>query len=196
GTVRNPWQTGAVPQVQVPPIGGYATPQQGGYYPQASNPSINPLAQLQATKRSSITRAVSDEIEYKGEKNPFSALQKKNLDVNQAISELLDYFDDRRAPLFTSDALSKLLRTKPPTHINQKELVETIINWARNKTAVMGWPIAIILLRVITLIRQAETSQLIEDFDGAVFYPGFIQELTNYCTPPEVEEFMRGLSSL
>lgn len=200
GAVRNPWQTGAVPQVQVPPVGagGYATPQQGGYYPQQSNPALNPLAQLQSAKRSSITRAVSDEIEYKGEKekNPFSALQKKNLDVNQAISELLDYFDDRRAPLFTSDALSKLLRTRPPVHITQKELVETIINWARNKSAVMGWPIAIILLRVITLIKQAETSQLIEDFDGATFYPSFIQELTNYCAPPEVEEFVRGLSSL
>jgi Domain of unknown function (DUF4388) len=198
GTFRNPWQTGAIPQAQVPPTGGYATPQQGGYYPQQSNPAINPLAQLQATKRSSITRAVSDELEYRGEKdkNPFSALQKKNLDVNQAISELLDYFDDRRAPLFTSDALSKLLRTKPPTHISQKELVETIINWARNKSAVMGWPIPIILLRVITLIKQAETSQLIEDFDGAAFYPGFIQELTNYCMPPEAEEFIRGLSSL
>lgn len=200
GAVRNPWQTGAVPQVPPTGAGGYATPQQGGgaYYPQQANPAINPLAQLQATKRSSITRAVSDELDYRGEKdkNPFSALQKKSMDVNQAISEMLDYFDDRRAPLFTSDALSKLLRTKPPMHITQKELVETIINWARNKTAVMGWPIAIILLRVITLIKQAETSQLIEDFDGAAFYPGFIQELTNYCSPPEIEEFMRGLSSL
>jgi hypothetical protein len=199
GAVRNPWQTGAMPQAQIPPTaGGYMTPQQGGYYPQQPNQGLNPLAQLQSAKRSSITRAVSDEIEYKGEKdkNPFSALQKKNLDVNQAISEMLDYFDDRRAPLFTSDALSKLLRTKPPTHITQKELVETIINWARNKSAVMGWPIAIILLRVITLIKQAETSQLIEDFNGEAFYPGFIQELTNYCAPPEAEEFVRGLSSL
>jgi hypothetical protein len=203
GAARNVWQTGAVQQV--PP--GYATPnyqppqpQQGYYQPNnpVVNPAINPLAQLQASKRSSITRAVSDELEYKGEKdkNPFAALQKKNMGAEQAISEMLDYFDDRRAPLFTSDALSKLLRTKPPITVSQKELVETIINWARNKSTVMGWPIPIILLRVITLIKQAEQSQLIEDFDGASFYPNFISELVNYCNPAEAEEFMRGLSSI
>lgn len=207
GAARNIWQTGAVQQV--PPQPGYATPNnyqppqpQQGYYQPSNNPSvnpaINPLAQLQASKRSSITRAVSDELDYKGEKdkNPFAALQKKNMGADQAISEMLDYFDDRRAPLFTSDALSKLLRTKPPTTISQKELVETIINWARNKSSVMGWPIPIILLRVITLIKQAEQSQLIEDFDGANFYPNFINELANYCNPAEAEEFMRGLSSI
>jgi hypothetical protein len=200
------WTTDSQAQYQSPQA-GYGAPQspyqgqQQNYYgqPPPAAPPPNPMAQFQAggMKRSSITRAVSDELEYTGKaEGPKLPGRNKSVDIERAMSEMLDYFDDRRAPLFAADALTTLLRTKPPAHVGRREVVETIITWARNKASVMGWPIAIILLRVVSLIKQAEQAQLIEDFNGDNFYGPFIQELAGYCTAPEAEEFMRGVGSV
>src|SRR5262249_17260978 len=141
------WPTGNQQQYQPPPPAAYyqQPPPPAAYYAQqqAPPPPANPMAQFQpnAMKRSSITRAVSDELEYKGgSPEPQFAPQRKGVDVEKAMSEMLDYFDDRRAPLFAADALTTLLRTKPPIHVGRREVVETIVTWARNKSSVMGWP--------------------------------------------------------
>ncbi|MBL8149811.1 MAG: DUF4388 domain-containing protein [Blastocatellia bacterium] len=187
------------PSAQYPPQ-NYQAPPSYPQYPYPPQPgqmaqAPNPLIQAGGVKRTSITRAVSDELEYKGESSYGTAIPRQ-IDVEQAMSEMLDYFDDKRAPLFASDALSLLLRTKAPVKVERRKVVETIVNWARNKSAVMGWSLPSILVRVIGLIKQAESAQLIESFDGKLFYPGFIQEIAGYCSPMEAEEFMRGVSGL
>jgi hypothetical protein len=176
------WQTGSY--------------QPGFYGPGQTPPPPNPMAQYQpgVIKRNAITRAVSDEIEYKGNQQEQAIPQK--LDFDRALGEMLDYFDDRRAAMFASEALSLLLRTKAPLSIDRRRVVEAIISWARNKSSVMGWPIPIVLLRVISLVKQAEQARLIENFDGPAFYPAFIKDLAGYCNPSEADEFMRCVGSV
>lgn len=177
----------------------YPPPSPQGYnVPPPANQPFNPF-QVNPTKRSAITRAVSDELDYRGERqDPYApvSIQRAQIDVNQAFSQLLDYFDDKRAPLFAAEALTTLLRTEPPQYISKEQLVEKIINWARNKSTMMGWPITIILLRVVSLIKQAEQAQLIEGFNGDSFYPDFINGLVSNCNQMEADEFMRGLNNL
>ncbi|MEW6729985.1 MAG: DUF4388 domain-containing protein [Acidobacteriota bacterium] len=177
----------------------YSTPPPpSSYYnPPSTTTPANLMPQYQSgLKRSPITRAVSDEMDYNKRDQAQSLAQRRTVDIERALHEMLDYFDDRRAPLFVAEALSTLLRTRPPFHVGRREVVETIITWARNKSSTQGWPIPQVLLRVLSLIKQAEQSQLIEGFDAAVFYPAFIQELAGYCTPPEADEFKRAAASL
>jgi hypothetical protein len=178
----------------------YAPPQANNYYNNVPPPSIttNPLAQYQnnAARRTSTTRAVSDEVDYNGSLREPRMIQRESVDIERAIAEVLDYFDDRRALLFAADSLSILLRTKPPFQVGRREVIESIMTWARNRCAATGWPIVPILLRVLSLIKQAETAKLLKDFDPALFYTPFVKEMATYCTPAEADEFMRGAGGL
>ncbi len=152
-----------------------------------------PLPQfLSNTKRDNITRAVSDEIDYKGD-NKAGAVR---MDVNRALKESLEYFDDKRAMLFAAEALSVLFRTTPPLNIDHRNLVEIIVNWARSKATVNNWPISLILVRVIGLIKQASDAGLLQSFDPEQFFPVFVRDLTSYLTQAEVDDLMRGLQNL
>lgn len=149
--------------------------------------------QTGGVQRSATTRAVSDEVDYKGLGRDQAYPQNKNADVERAIGDLLDYFDDRKAPMFAADALSKLLRTKPPFLVERRQVNEAIIAWARNKSAMMGWPLQFVLLRVVSSIKQAEQAKLIQNFNGADFYSAFVQELAGYLNPSEADELKRGV---
>lgn len=196
---------GYPPQQRMAPTGSYpsAPPQYGapgyptgGYYPQQAPPPPPPSPM---SARTAVTRAVSDELEFKSantrDRDPLAQLR-RGVDVEKALNEMLDYFDDRRAMLFASESLTILFRTKPPQHIGKRELAESIISWGRSKAAAMGWPLPSVLLRVLGLIKQAEQAQLISDFDGSKFYNEFIQELASYCSPPEADELRRGVAGL
>lgn len=173
------------PPVTAPPQTFYVAPQQP--------PSSKPLPQfLSNAKRDNITRAVSDEIDYKGDNKGGAP----RMDVNRALKESLEYFDDKRAMLFAAEALSILFRTSPPINIDQHKLVEIIVNWARSKATVNSWPVSLILVRVIGLIKQASDAGLLQGLDAEQFFPVFIRDLTSYLTQVEVDELMRGLQNL
>jgi hypothetical protein len=163
-----------------------------GYYPGTQPP--NPLAQFGAGAQGPNIRAISDEVDFRQHGQPNNNVGTGN--VERALSEMFDYFEDRRALLFASDSLSLLLKNKVPQAIGTTELAERIVTWARNKSIAMNWPISSVMLRVIGLIKQAEKAKLLEDFEPSIFYPNFLQVLGQNCPPGEFDELRRGLAAM
>jgi hypothetical protein len=156
----------------------------------SSNPSIN-----QASSRS------SEELEYPRyqlHKLPqrSGTTKRENLDVETALNDLIDYLDDRKAPLFVADSLSMLLRTQAPFHIEKTRVVETVVIWARQKSSVTGRPLHETLIDVLSSIKHAEQARVIQDFDPNLFYSSFIRELASHCPPSETQYFLAKVGSI
>jgi curved DNA-binding protein CbpA len=122
--------------------------------------------------------------------------KKEGLDVETALNDLLEYLDDRKAPLFVADSLSMLLRTKAPFHIEQARIVETVVVWSRQKASVTGRPIHEVLVDVLSSIKHAEQARVIQDFDPNLFYASFIRELAIHCPPSENQLFLSKVGSI
>lgn len=110
--------------------------------------------------------------------------------IESAFTDLIDYLEDRRAPLFVTDSLTLLFRTRPPIYVDRTRVVETIVTWARQKASWTGKPMHELLISALSSIKHAEQARVIKDFDPHNFYPSFIQELASYCPPGENQEFL------
>ncbi|MCS6884639.1 MAG: DUF4388 domain-containing protein [Acidobacteriota bacterium] len=173
----------------LPPQGFYGVPQQ---QPTAQLPQ--PASQLPQfmSKREGPTRAVSDEIDYHSDNRNSGA----KIDINRALKEAFEYFEDKRAMLFAVEAMSMIFRSRPPVHIEMTKLAEITCNWARNKASVNNWPPSLVLVRVIGLIKQASDAGLLPELEPESFFPAFVKELSAYLGHSEMEELLRGLKSL
>ncbi|MEW6734743.1 MAG: DUF4388 domain-containing protein [Acidobacteriota bacterium] len=140
------------------------------------------------------TRAISDEVDYPGyqmHKLPQRSNSRGNVvDVEVALNDLIDYLDDRKAPLFVADSLSTLLRTSAPLYVEPIRVVEAVVMWAREKASLNGRPLHEMFISVLNSIKHAEQARVIRDFDAKQFYTSFIQELVNYCPPMEKQDFL------
>ncbi len=116
--------------------------------------------------------------------------------LDNAFTDLIDYLEDRRAPLFVTDSLTLLFRTRPPIYVDRTRVVEAIVGWARQKASWTGKPMHELLVSALSSIKHAEQARVIKDFDSHNFYPGFIQELASYCPPGETQEFLLKARSL
>ncbi len=147
-----------------------------------------------------VNRAVSDGSSYSGfemHKRPARGNPASNkVDIEAALNDLIDYLDDRKAPLFVADSLSSLLRTKAPIHVEQTRVVEAVVSWARQKASWSGKPIHEMFISVLSSIKHAEQARVIQDFDPNVFYASFIRELVSYCPPGEADDFLAKVGSI
>lgn len=116
--------------------------------------------------------------------------------IESAFTDLIDYLEDRRAPLFVTDSLTLLFRTRPPIYVDRTRVVEVIATWARQKASWTGKPMHELLVSALSSIKHADQARVIKDFDPHNFYPIFIQELASYCPPGENQEFLLKARSL
>lgn len=184
----------AVPNIVVPPS-SYSNPSgvPGGTGPLTAPKTTGRFAVSPSAGRG-ITRAVSDELgnpsSYQMNKLPQRGAATGKVNVEEALNDLLDYLDDRKAPLFVADSLSLLLRTSPPKHVEQSRVIETIVTWSRQKASIMGRPIHEIFVTALSSIKHAEQARVLADFEPAAFYGEFINELAGYCPANERQEFL------
>lgn len=118
------------------------------------------------------------------------------IDLESALNDLFEYLEDRKAPLVVADSLTSLFKTRPPIYIERSSLIEAIISWARQKVGFTGRPVKDVLLSVVSAIKHAEQSRVIQDFDPSQFYGAFIQDLARYCPPNEAQSFMNKAAEL
>src|SRR5262249_17010180 len=145
------------------------TPPPASYNTQAS-PRYEGQSMNNSAASRGITRAVSDEVDYPGysmhkmpQRGPTT--QRGSVNIEGALNDLIDYLDDRKAPLFVADSLSTLFRTKGTIHVEQSRVVETVVTWSRQKASITGRPIHEIFINVLSSIKHAEQARVLKDFD-------------------------------
>lgn len=179
------------------PASGYVSPNlsspAANYMQPSFAPPTNPSSLQNNSPNRGTMRPISDE-QYGGmqmQKFPQRTLPRLGkIDIEGALNDLFDYLEDRKAPLFVADSLSSLLRTKPPTYIEQANLVEAVVSWARQKVSFTGRSLSDVLLFVVSAIKHAEQARVLQDFEPQKFYGSFIQELARYCPQNEVQNFL------
>lgn len=165
----------------------------GGYNPAAPRPAI-PQAPAPPPARAKG----QEEIIYPGYEMHKMPMKGSGgvPSLDSAFTDLIDYLEDRRAPLFVTDSLTLLFRTRPPIYVDRTRVVEAIVGWARQKASWTGKPMHELLISALSSIKHAEQARVIKDFDPHNFYPSFIQELASYCPPGETQEFLLKARSL
>jgi hypothetical protein len=163
-----------------------------GMLPASPNSTNTNLLAQTLPNRSGTSRSASNnyrEFSYPG----FSANAANNeakesvqtAQLEKAISDLLQYLDGRKAPLFVADSLALLFRTKAPLHIEWSKLIDTLAGWARQKAMITGQPVYKTLIGVINSIRHAEKSRVLPELEPQKFYSNLIQSLASCCPPQE-----------
>lgn len=175
--------------------GARLAPPPPGY--QASAPT-EPAASAAAEGR---LKAGTEDVDYPGykmhklpQRSPVG--RRGSVDVETALNDLLEYLDDRKAPLFVADSLSTLLRTQPPIYVERLRLIEAVVTWARQKATVTGRPMHEMLVGVLSSIKHAEQARVLQDFEPQLFYATFIRELVGYCPPGEAQDFLAKASAI
>jgi hypothetical protein len=119
-----------------------------------------------------------------------------NPKVDAAIDELLEYLDDKKAPLLVADALSLLVRTAEPYAVPRAKLAEIFAGWAMRQSRVTQKPVHEMMVAALFNIRHAEQSRVLEAFNPNLFYDAFIADLMNYCPPEEQAAFQIKLAGV
>ncbi|MCS6883951.1 MAG: DUF4388 domain-containing protein [Acidobacteriota bacterium] len=149
------------------------------------------LPKKQVASQQSAAQSAKEEIIYPGyEMHKLPPRSAATPSLETAFTDLIDYLEDRRAPLFVTDSLTMLFRTRPPIYVDRRKVVETIVTWARQKASWTGKPVHELLISALSSIKHAEQARVIRDFDAQSFYPSFIQEMAAYCPPGETQEFL------
>lgn len=158
--------------------------------------SLAPIKPINNPSMRSGGRAISDEMSYSASANRPVGIPSKSANIEEALNDLLDFLDDRKAPLFVADSLSMLFRTKPPIQISMEQVIQTIVTWSRQKATTTGRPIHEVFVYIINCIKHAEQAGVMKEFDSTKFFPGFIEGLAEYCPPGERSSFLTKASMI
>ncbi|MBL8148507.1 MAG: DUF4388 domain-containing protein [Blastocatellia bacterium] len=172
----------------------YLTPKvpYAGAQPSAPSAYTNPAWQGSQPPNPSRTQPEAEEIVYPG--FDYHKMPKRGstggVEMESALNDLIEFLEDKRAPLFVADSLSLLFRTKPPITVDRIRVIETVVTWARQKSSWTGSPLTEVLLNALSSIKHAEQARVLKDFEPTTFYPAFIRELATYCPPNEAQNFV------
>jgi hypothetical protein len=159
--------------------------------PNSTSPNTNLLAQTLPNQTANPRSTANSyrEFSYPGfGATPASGEGKDNVQsaqLEKAISDLLQYLDGRKAPLFVADSLALLFKTKAPVHIEWSKLVDILAGWARQKATITRQPVYKILISVVSSVRHAEKSRVLPELESQKFYSNLIQSLAGCCPPQE-----------
>lgn len=114
-------------------------------------------------------------------------------DSRSCLSDFEDYLEDRVAPVLIQSSLSAALNTSGRGPVSPQDLAAFIIHWARRKAAQSGDAIYPHLLFALGSVVRADQYQILDDFDGAIFYPLFILKLIELMPAEEIRHFQDGI---